>query len=264
MKILLTGSNGFVGKNIYNELIKCGHDVNPLSRTKHDIRNTFTSDEKYEVIVHIAANSSAKSCIENPDSAVYDNIVGTYNMLEYARKINALFVFFSSCEVYGECDDTTKEDQPLKSFNMYGASKVSCEHMCQAYHYSYGLRCIVFRLLHTYGPHCQKERFASIIEESFKQNNKPHFIFHNNHKKRWLHICTMAERVVKVIENFSDNSFEIFNLVGDENITLEEFAKKFGKDFTFEYKDLNESGYKTHSNADGSKLIAFINSVTSR
>lgn len=262
MKILLTGSNGFVGKNMYNQLVKNGHDVTPLSRYDHDIRNKFSNNEKYDVIVHVAANSSAKSCIDNPESAVFDNIVGTYNMLEHARKTNALFVFFSSCEVYGECDENTTEDQPLQSFNMYGASKVSCEHMCQAYNHTYGVRCVIFRLLHTYGPHCQKERFASIIEETLKTTENPHFVFHNNHRKRWLHICTMAERVTKVIENFS-GSFEVFNLVGDENITLEEFARKFNKNFTFEYKDLELNGYKTKSNADGSKLIKFIDSIAS-
>lgn len=263
MKILLTGSNGFVGKNMHTELVKRGHEVTPLSRTEHDIRKSYENYEKYDVIVHVAANSSAKSCIENPESAIFDNIVGTYNMLEYARKTGAMFVFFSSCEVYGECDENTTEEQPLRSFNMYGASKVSCEHMCQAYNHSYGTRCIIFRLLHTYGPHCQKERFASIIEESFKNTENPHFVFHNNHKKRWLHICTMAERVAKVIENFS-GTFEVFNVVGDESITLEEFAKKFNSKFTFEYNDLELNGYKTNSNADGSKLAKFIDSITSR
>ena len=261
MRILLTGSNGYIGKNLKAEILKRGHVIKELSKDDHNIRNPLNTDEIFDVVIHTAANPSAKSCIENPESAVFDNIVGTFNVIEYARKINALFVFFSSCEVYGKCDDNTTEESELKSFNMYGASKISCEHMCQAYHHSYGLRCIIFRLLHTWGPHCQKERFSSIIQDRLKNETSPHFVFHNKDKKRWLNVEVMSERVLTVIENFTEN-FDVFNLVGDENLTLEDFAKLFGKHFTFEYSNLNINGYQTTSNADGSKLKKFIDSIS--
>ena len=141
---------------------------------------------------------------------------------------------------------------------MYGASKVACEHMCSAYYHSYGISTVAIRLLNTYGPYCQKERFPSIIKKKFETECKPHFILSNKTAKRWLDIEEMARRVVFIIKNMPEG-FEIFNFVGDENLTLVEFIDKLSdsKEFTYEYMKEDISGYHHEGNADGSKFAEF-------
>jgi len=271
MKVLLTGANGFVGINILNEVINntdwyitCLINKNEENIPKH-INKIYdlSSDEYYEVIIHAGGNPSSKSCIENPTSALSDNIITTFNILEYARKNKCLkVIFMSGVEVYGFATSESSEKDMLISRNMYGASKVSCEHMCSAYYYSYGISSVCIRLLNTYGPYCQPERFPSIIKKKFDTEENPHFILTSKATKRWLEITEMAKRIILIINNMKQG-FDVFNFVGDEDLSLEDFIKKLscGKNFTYEYKIDNLSGYNPDYNANGNKFLEFKNNL---
>ena len=245
MKILITGANGYIGANVVRSLadehtLTCmvrrsnNNIPSSLNCIFHDIRLPITLNETFDMIIHIAGNPSSKSCIEDSSSALHDNIIGTFNVLEFARLSSCKkIIFFSSCEVYGESLDA-HEDDPLKSFNMYGASKIACEHMCSAYYHSYGFEtCVVIRLIHSWGPFCQKERFPSIVEHRFKTEKCPHFIIDTKDKKRWIHTSEVT-RKLKYLFDFK--GYEVFNFTGDDNITLLEFISKHGDNFTYEYR----------------------------
>jgi dTDP-glucose 4,6-dehydratase len=273
MKILITGANGFIGANIVYECIRRGYTPtcvihknsnnlpSDVEIVKHDLRFPFKTTCVYDFIIHAAADSSAKSCIDNPTSAIENNILATFNILEYALINKTPLIFFSSCEVYGDCDGDTTENSPLNTTNMYGASKISCEYICKAYNKTHGLPIVIFRLLHTYGPFVQPERFAGIIQSKIKSEKIPHFILHNNHKKRWIHSTDMARKVFIVMDTFM-GGFEIFNLVGDYELTMIEFIELFTKEYTYEFVPYTQSGYLTSSNVSGEKLNSFILSHT--
>jgi UDP-glucuronate 4-epimerase len=268
MIVLLTGGNGFVGRNIIDEIINntnfeviCLINKNdnniPLKIKKYKELDLITT--KIDVIIHAGGDPSSKSCISHPENGITDNILYTFKLLEFARK-NYIknFIFLSSCEVYGYATDTSSEGDLLKSYNMYGASKVACEHMCSAYFHTYGIYTTSIRLINTYGPYCQKERFPSIINQKFENETTPHFIISNKTKKRWLDIREMAKRVIFIVNNMP-KYFEVFNFVGDENLLLVEFIEKFSKsrEFTYEYIKEEISGYHHEGNADGTKFNTF-------
>lgn len=267
MKVLLTGANGFVGINILSEIIKnTKWEVICLIHKNEDkipknIRKIYNLDIdiNFDVIIHAGGNPSAKSCIENPKSALNDNIIETFNILEFAR-VNECkkIIFLSGCEVYGCATSISCEKDMLISKNMYGASKVACEHMFSAYYHSYGISSTMIRLLNTYGPYCQPERFPSIIKKKFETEEIPHFILTSKSTKRWLEIEEMARRVIFIINNM-EKGFDIFNLVGDEDLNLVEFIQKLSnnKEFTFEYKIDELSGYNPDYNANGNKYQEF-------
>lgn len=269
MKVLLTGANGFVGANLVRKIIEVTDwDLTCLVRDDgdripdhvttwlHNLKNELVSDEKFNLIIHAAGNPSSKSCIENPTSAVTDNITSTFNILEFARCTGVKkFVFFSTCEVYKNRAGDATEDDPTCSHNMYAASKLACEHMCEAYARTYGIKVIILRLLNTWGAHCQPDRFPSIIAQRFAQEPQPHFILDTRSTKRWLSIDEMATRVIKTVNIWPDSPFEIYNLVGDEDLSLDQFIAKFGSNFTFEYTErVHEKGYVPAMNALGLKL----------
>lgn len=271
MKLLVTGGNGFVGINVINEIIKttnweivCFVNKNADRLPKHITQvsslQSLTSDTVFDVIIHAGGNPSSKSCILNPTDAFQSNIDFTFKLLEYARSTNVKkIIFFSSCEVYGFATDTSCETDMLKSYNMYGASKIACEHMCSAYYHTYGISTVAIRLLNTYGPYCQEERFPSIIEKKFETEEIPHFILTNKTSKRWLDIREMARRTVFII-NHMPVGFETFNFVGDENLNLSSFIEKLSnqRKFTYEYIETPViSGYHHEANADGTKYRVF-------
>jgi len=271
MRILVTGGNGFVGINIVNEILNntdweivCYVNKNAERIPSHVKQITslaeLTSDIIFDVIIHAGGNPSSKSCILNPVDAFQSNIAFTFEILEFARATNIRkLIFFSSCEVYGFASDTSCETDMLRSYNMYGASKVACEHMCSAYFHTYGISTVAIRLLNTYGPYCQEERFPSIIQKKFETEQIPHFILTNKTSKRWLDIREMARRTIFIIKNMPIG-FENFNFVGDENLNLAEFIKKLSnnREFTYEYIETPQiSGYHHEGNADGSKYKLF-------
>jgi dTDP-glucose 4,6-dehydratase len=277
MRVLVTGGNGFVGINVINEIINttdweivCFVNKNAERLPKHIKQiNSFdllTSDscDSFDVIIHAGGNPSSKSCILNPTDAFQSNIDFTFRILEYARCTNVKkIIFFSSCEVYGFATDTSCETDMLKSYNMYGASKVACEHMCSAYYHTYGISTVAIRLLNTYGPYCQEERFPSIIQKKFTTEENPHFILTNKTSKRWLDIREMARRTVFIIKHMPVG-FETFNFVGDENLNLVEIIEKLSnlQKFTYEYIETPKiSGYHHEGNADGSKYKMFEQSL---
>jgi nucleoside-diphosphate-sugar epimerase len=266
MNILLTGGNGFVGCNIVNEIRQTTDwDITCFVNKHHsnipdDIRKIHGWEELeavdivFDFIIHAGGNSSSKSCIECPGSAFRDNIEGTFKILEYARKREIKnIIFFSSCEVYGHSTDTSRECDALVSYNMYGASKIACESMCSAYFHSYGIHTVAIRLLNTYGPFCQEERFPSIIRKKFEGAlQPPHFVLScQNARKRWLSIREMARRVVFLVKNMPTAGFETFNFVGDENLFAE------NRPFTYEYTKQEIAGYHHDANADGSKFADY-------
>jgi len=267
MKILITGGNGFVGINIINSIIENTNWEITCFINKTDDRipqnipriYNLDIDSYYDFIIHAGGNPSSKSCINNPNSGFNDNIQFTFNILEYSRKNNIKnIIFLSSCEVYGYATDTSNEKDMLKSYNMYGASKVACEHMLSAYYHSYGISSVSIRLLNTYGPYCQEERFPSIIKRKFENEEIPHFILSNKTKKRWLDIQEMAIRIIYIMKNMK-TGYDVFNFVGDENLSLVDFITKlsYGKQFTYEYIKNEISGYHHEGNADGMKFLEF-------
>lgn len=272
MKILITGGNGFVGINILNEIIKnenwiitclINKSENNIPKYIEKIYN-LKVNVQYDLIIHAGGNASSKSCIENTESAFNDNIKFTFDLLEYARTNNIMkIIFLSSCEVYGYARDTSSEIDMLTSYNMYGASKVACEHMLSAYYHSYGILSVSIRLINTYGPYCQEERFPSIIKKKFENEKTPHFILSNKTLKRWLNIEEMAKRVIFIIKNMPPGC-EIFNFVGDDNLSLVEFISLISNNqsFTYEYKRDELSGYHHEGNANGKKFKDFIINIS--
>jgi UDP-glucose 4-epimerase len=273
MNVLLTGANGFVGINVLNKILETTKwNVVCLINKNHnnmsnDIKQIYNLDEctlKIDIIIHIGGNPSSISCIEKPESAFNDNIQTTFKMLEYAR-INQVkkFILFSSCEVYGNAIETSCENDILKSYNMYGASKVACEHMLSAYSHSYGISGLSIRLLNSYGPYCQKERFPSIILEMFKKYHIPHFKLYTYTKKKWINIEDVATNTIFLIENMK-YIYDVFNFVGNDNIYLHELIQILVKnrEFTYEYCIKDEiKGYQHEANANGDKLLNLINKI---
>jgi UDP-glucose 4-epimerase len=162
MKILLTGSSGFIGSALKRLLEDNGIEVvhfdikdNPLD----DVRDFSAVRSKVtgiDGIVHLAAVSRVKIAHENPLECVNTNIGGMINVLESARLLRTdnnrpWVIFGSSREVYGESAILpVNESSTRKAINVYGVSKLTGEELCKVYSDNYGLKIRVLRFSNVY------------------------------------------------------------------------------------------------------------------
>ncbi|MEK7748407.1 MAG: NAD-dependent epimerase/dehydratase family protein [Nitrospirota bacterium] len=132
-----------------------------LRLIEQDICHPISITERVDYIIHAASQASPKYYGKDPVGTLSPNILGTYNLLEFARakKIDC-FLFFSSGEVYGEVKEyqiPTEEDSygyinPVDVRSCYAEAKRMGETMCISWHHQYGVPTKIVRPFHTYGP----------------------------------------------------------------------------------------------------------------
>jgi nucleoside-diphosphate-sugar epimerase len=179
MKFLVTGGAGFIGRWVVKRLLKEGHSVqvlddlsngsmgnlseflkNPGLKVKiGNIKNKKTVStlflEKFDVVIHLAANIIVQESIDNPRKVFENDVIGTFNLLNEAKNKNARFVFMSTCMVYDTASwrGAISESHPTKAASPYAGAKLAGENMVQSYYHAYGLPTVILRPFNTYGPH---------------------------------------------------------------------------------------------------------------
>ncbi len=137
MKILVTGSRGFIGTQIYSHLKSAGYDVYGI-----DLGDEFI-DRNYNIIIHMGARTLIRMSKEKPYEYFEDNMVFSMKMLEYCRKTGGVFVFPTSGSV-------------MEATNPYSLSKKQTVEWIELYHSLYGVRRHVLKFYNIYGPTSRK------------------------------------------------------------------------------------------------------------
>lgn len=179
MNYLITGGEGFIGLNLIEHIIKedrsssiISIDIQNEGDNKHlrsdrvdffkaDIRKIKDVEAIYncfdfDYVIHLAAHAGVIPSVENPRFDMENNVLGTFNMLDFARRQKNLkaFIFASSGgTVVGEQEPPVHEDMVLKPMSPYGASKAAGEMYCRAFYGSYDLKTVSLRFSNVYGPY---------------------------------------------------------------------------------------------------------------
>jgi nucleoside-diphosphate-sugar epimerase len=134
MKILITGSNGRIGRELYRALDdendirtldKNQADLNVDIRDRSELYNSI--DDSFDTIIHCAAQTDVAKAEENPAECFETNVNGTLNLILLGRRIGIeKFIYLSSREVYGDNLNASEEDS-LMPLNNYGRSKMISE-----------------------------------------------------------------------------------------------------------------------------------------
>ena len=203
MRILVTGGAGFIGSAVIRHIIENTHhhvlNVDKLTYAGNlESLQSIKKSERYQffqtdicdqvelekifenfqpnVVMHLAAESHVDRSIDGPATFIQTNIVGTYSLLEAARKywlsltaeVKESFRFhhISTDEVYGDLEGTTdlfKETTPYAPSSPYSASKASSDHLVRAWHRTYGLPTIVTNCSNNYGPYHFPEKLIPLV-----------------------------------------------------------------------------------------------------
>jgi len=238
-KILVTGSSGTIGTALCIELIKnrydvTGVDIKPNEWNSEVDKRTVLVDLSvgvpvggvFDLIIHLAANAKVHQSVKQPDLA-RDNFLMTYNVLEYARRMNAPVIFASSREVYGDNIITfakaeeTIEPRKLKS--PYAATKVAAEALVCAYNQSYNLDYIIFRLSNVYGKYDKSER---VIPTWIKAAGKGEDLIVYGKEKAYdfTYIDDCVDAFMLAAKRFESAKNETYNIAFGDAIKLTDLA----------------------------------------
>lgn len=205
-KILITGGAGFIGHHVIEHLLAMTdweivtidrldssgnlnrlndvlQDSTVRSRVKflfHDLKAAINPQLASQIgsidyIAHLAAGSHVDRSIESPMDFVMDNVVGTVNLLEYARHLDYLerFVYFSTDEVFGPAPPgiSYAEHDRFNPTNPYSASKAAGEDMCVAYENTYKLPIIITHTMNVYGERQDPEKFIPMCIQKIRDGH---------------------------------------------------------------------------------------------
>ncbi|MGC9112934.1 GDP-mannose 4,6-dehydratase [Acidilobus sp.] len=186
MKFIVTGGAGFIGSNLSRLLLSEGHEVIVIDDLSSGARENVPAGARLVVgdvsdrralegveamargdevaIVHLAAVSGVVEAREDPSRAVRANVLGTQEVLDMARRLDAYVAIASSAAVYGDVSEVpVKEGAPLRPKSLYGLTKLFDEQLAEQAYRDYGLRSSYLRLFNVYGPGMRRGPYASVI-----------------------------------------------------------------------------------------------------
>ena len=231
---------------------------------------------KIDLIAHLAASSHVDRSIKYPMEFVLDNVVGTVNLMDYARNLDSLdlFVYFSTDEIFGPAPHGIKykENDRYNSTNPYSASKAAGEEMVVAYENTYGLPSIITHTMNVFGERQHPEKYIPMCIKKIRDNET--VTIHADATKtipgsrHYLHAKDVADALL-FLYNLNKSNLELdyggarcqkFNIVGEteiDNLKLAQFVSEVqGKTLNYELVDFHSSrpGHDLRYALDGEKM----------
>ena len=302
-KVLITGGAGFIAHHLIYHILKTTNwDIVSLDRLDYsgnlnrldNVLSTLTDKDRsrlkvvfhdlkselnpwirkeigdVNIILHLAAGSHVDRSIEFPLEFVMDNVVGTANILEYARYIDnknsqfEKFVYFSTDEVFGPAPDgiNYKENDRYNSTNPYSATKAAGEELAVAYENTYNLPIIVTHTMNVFGERQHPEKFIPMCIKKIRDGET--VTIHSDKSKKiagsrhYIHAEDVSEAILFLLNNKTINEVDWggakcpkFNIVGAEELTNLELAQIIAKS---QNKKLNYEMVDFHSSRPGHDL----------
>jgi UDP-glucose 4-epimerase len=258
MKVLVTGGSGFIGRWVVKRLLENNDYVwvlddlsngraenlndfidNPnLDVTIGDIKDTgllsrlFNND--FDICIHLAASIIVQESIDHPRRTFENDVIGTFNVLEEAKKTNTKFVFMSTCMVYdtASAGGAISETHPTKAASPYAGAKLAGENLVQSYYHSYGLPTVIVRPFNTYGPYQKSTGEGGVVSIFIQKDLREDMlnIYGDGKQTRDLmYVEDCAEFVVKAAYS-DDANGEILNAGLGKDIAINDLAEMICKD----------------------------------
>jgi len=219
-----------------------------------------------DVIVHMAAESHVDNSITNPREFFKNNIDGTVEMLEYARSLPNLemFFYFSTDEVYGSAPDNFAfgEWDRHKPTNPYSASKSAAEQICISYENTYQLPLMSINVMNAFGERQHVEKYIPLVIKKILNDETVMIHSYPDKKKAgsrfYIHARNIAAAVLFLLEKGEVG--EKYNVVGEKEVDNLEVAKLIadiiGKPLKYEMVDFHSDrpGHDLRYSLSGEKM----------
>ena len=245
MRCLVTGGAGFIGSHIVDLLARKGFPVAALDNfssgaylrpgvkmIKKDIRSEILADVRgFDAIFHFAADPDSRASLLAANS-FSNNVIGTFNLLEAARKADASrFVFASSSAVYGNAPIPTKEACPVSPISNYGASKAACEAFVSSYSNCYGIKATILRIANAYGPRSRRGVMHDFYRSLRRNPNRLTVLGTGLQRKSYLHVSDCSRAIFLAFRK-QKCQLETYNIGGNDSMTVIEIARALCKEMS--------------------------------
>ena len=297
--IIVTGGAGFIGSNfvhyVYNnfpnvhitildKLTYAGNQNNVKSILGDrvelivgDIMDKELVDKlasKADAIVHYAAESHNDNSLNDPSPFIYTNFVGTYTLLEAARKYNLRFHHVSTDEVYGDLPlredlpghgelpgEKFTEDTKYNPSSPYSSTKAASDLIVRAWIKSFGIKATISNCSNNYGPYQHIEKFIPRQITNILSGIKPKLYGNGKNVRDWIHTNDHSSAVWTILNNGKIGETYLIGANGEKNNkeVLELILKEMHMPNDFYDHVTDRAGHDLRYAIDSTKLYKELN-----
>jgi UDP-glucuronate 4-epimerase len=298
VKVIVTGAAGFIGSHVSKGLLARGDSVIGIDnlndyyspKLKHDRLSWLTPEKNFtfieaniadreamfglvnthpdaEAIVHLAAQAGVRHSLKDPYAYVDTNVMGQVVMFEMAKRMKVCrnLVYASSSSVYGrnKSQPFSTEHPVSKPASIYAATKLACEHLAEAYSWSFGVPSIGLRFFTVYGPWGRPDMAAYLFADAIVKE-RPIEVFNNGKMRRdFTFIDDIVSGVIAALDRppaleKGESRHKVYNLGNNKPEELMDYVstieKELGRKAEKIFKPL-QMGDVTETSADISDSI---------
>jgi len=247
MHAFITGGAGFIGSNLVDRLLAAGHTVtaydnfstgqlrfleaavqHPAFRLVEgdlmDLPQLTEAIAGHDVVFHLAANADVRFGTQHPRKDLEQNTIATFNVLEAMRTNGVRRVAFSSTgSIYGEPEIfPTPENAPFPiQTSLYGASKLACEGLLQAYAAGFDFQVYIFRFVSILGERYTHGHVFDFYKKLLADPGRIEVLGNGRQRKSYLYVQDCIDAMLMVMERVHD-PVNIYNLGTDEYCTVDD------------------------------------------
>lgn len=229
MKLLITGGAGFIGSNFIHhildtypedsivnlDLLTYAGNLENVAKYTDDPRHSFVKGDiadaslvdplvaECDAIVHFAAESHVDRSILGPEAFVRTNVMGTFTLLEAARKYGKRFHHVSTDEVFGALKPEDKpfdEATPYDPRSPYSASKAASDHLVRAYFHTFGLPVTISNCSNNYGPYHFPEKLIPLAITNLLEGKSVPVYGDGDQVRDWLYVEDHCRAIALILE----------------------------------------------------------------
>jgi dTDP-glucose 4,6-dehydratase len=256
MKLLVCGGAGFIGSNfarirtrdhgdevvVLDKLTYAGRrenledlDVQLIVGGIEDPEAVAEAAEGVDAIVNFAAETHVDRSIAEPEAFITTHGMGTYVLLEEARRRSLRYVQVSTDEVYGSIEEGSfTEQSPLAPSSPYSASKAGADLLVQSYRHTYGLEALICRGSNNYGPYQYPEKLIPLMVLNALHGDKLPVYGDGRQVRNWIYVEDFGRGIGTVLERGAPG--EVYNVGGPDEAPNLDVVRKI-----IEYTGRDES-----------------------
>ena len=244
-RLVVTGGAGFIGSNFVHHVIEHTDDhitvldkltyagnlasleglpQNRLTFVHGDITDAALVDELFtnaDAVVHYAAESHNDNSLDNPRPFLDTNIIGTYTLLEAARRHGTRLHHISTDEVYGdlELDDPARftESTPYNPSSPYSSTKAGSDLLVRAWVRSFGVQATISNCSNNYGPFQHVEKFIPRQITNVIRDVRPKLYGKGENVRDWIHADDHSSAVLTILDKGRIGETYLIGADGEKN-----------------------------------------------
>lgn len=256
MRILVTGSSGFIAPHIIEEAQKKGWEVDGIDIVEPNKNNIYPKNikllnknifdlnskdlEAYDFVAHMAFSTNIPSSIKRPVETTYENIDMTAYLLNESTKAGIKkFIFPSTASLYGNNIIPWKEGMSADPIEPYSWQKLSCEYLCKMWTSRYSLPTTTLRLFQVFGENQRPDTALSAFIKA-KKTCKPITLTETTAqssfrtgRRDFVYVKDVARAFISAMISEKTGNGEIINIGSGKMHTMEEIANTIGGEVIF-------------------------------